>query len=135
MREVPRPFKMRACVALTSGRVDRLYANGVLLRQVDAKRAPMTVQELPGFAKEAERLLSERSHEQLIEFLGLNPQAGAIIRETGGIRKLRWFGSGRGKRGGVRVIYYFHSEKLPLLALDIYGKNERENLTASRKSS
>jgi mRNA-degrading endonuclease RelE of RelBE toxin-antitoxin system len=93
----------------------------------------MTVQELPGFAKEADRLLGERSHEQLIEFLGLNPEAGVILRETGGIRKLRWSGSGRGKRGGVRVIYYFHGEKLPLLALDIYGKNERENLTASQK--
>lgn len=65
----------------------------------------MTVQELPAFAKEADRLLSERSREQLIEFLGLNPEAGVILRETGGIRKLRWSGSGRGKRGGVRVIY------------------------------
>jgi mRNA-degrading endonuclease RelE of RelBE toxin-antitoxin system len=93
----------------------------------------MTVQELPEFAKAAERLLGEQAHERLIEFLGLNPQAGVIIRETGGMRKLRWFGSGRGKRGGVRVIYYFHSERLPLLALDVYAKNEDENLTASQK--
>jgi len=93
----------------------------------------MTVQELPEFAKEADRILGERSHELLIEFLGLNPQAGVIVRATGGIRKLRWLVPGRGKRGGVRVIYYFHSEKLPLLALDIYSKNEKADLTPREK--
>jgi hypothetical protein len=75
----------------------------------------MTVQELPGFAKEAERLLSERSHEQLIEFLGLNPQAGAIIRETGGIRKLRWFGSGKGKRAECGLFITFTARSCPCL--------------------
>jgi hypothetical protein len=93
----------------------------------------MTVAELPAFAKEADRLLGELRHRQLIDFLGLNPEVGVIVPDTGGMRKLRWVAPGRGKRGGARVIYYFHSEHLPLLALDIYAKNEKDDLTPSEK--
>jgi len=102
---------------------------------IKASQVPMTVQELPDFAEEADRILGERSHAELIAFLGLNPEVGVIIGQTGGIRKLRWAIPGRGKRGGARVIYYFHSEGLPLLALDIYAKNEKEDLTAKEKSA
>ncbi len=51
----------------------------------------------------------------------------------GGIRKLRWAAFGRGKRGGVRVIYYFHSDAMPLYALDIFGKNEKDDLSEPEK--
>ena len=93
----------------------------------------MTVQEVAEFSKEADRLLGEIAHAQLIAFLGLNPTAGAIVPATGGVRKLRWAVPGRGKRGGARVIYYFFNESAPLLALDIYSKSERENLTPEQK--
>lgn len=56
------------------------------------------------------------------------------MRGTGGIRKLRWSRSGRGKSGGVRVIYYFHSERIPLYLLTLFGKNEQENLTAAERN-
>ena len=49
--------------------------------------------------------------------------------ETGGARKLRWRAQGRGKRGGVRVIYYYHNESLPLFLLNVFAKNEKANLT------
>jgi hypothetical protein len=94
----------------------------------------MTVAELPAFAREADRILGERSHQQLIDFLGLNPAVGVIVPDTGGVRKVRWAVPGRRKRSGARVIYYFHNENLPLLALDIYAKNRRENLTATQKT-
>jgi hypothetical protein len=93
----------------------------------------MTVQEIPEFAKEADRLLGEVVHAQLVTFLGLNPTAGVIVPATGGVRKLRWAAPGRGKRGVARVIYYFLNDSAPLLALDIYAKSAKEDLTEDQK--
>lgn len=60
--------------------------------------------------------------------------AGNIIPETGGVRKLRWAAQGKGKRGGVRVIYYFHSESFPLFLLTVYAKNQKGNLTKAERN-
>ena len=57
-----------------------------------------------------------------------------LTSETGGVRKLRWAREGEGKSGGHRVIYYFHSERIPLFVLLIYGKNEKANLTQAEKN-
>jgi mRNA-degrading endonuclease RelE of RelBE toxin-antitoxin system len=54
------------------------------------------------------RLLSPVEQEALVLALAMNPRAGDLIRGTGGVRKLRWARGGRGKSGGVRIIYYFH---------------------------
>lgn len=53
---------------------------------------------------------------------------------TGGVRKLRWSRGGRGKSGGVRVIYYFHSDALPLYLLTLFAKNERANLSKAERN-
>jgi len=53
---------------------------------------------------------------------------------TGGARKLRWKALGRGKRGGVRVIFYFHNESLPLFLLNVFAKNEKANLTKAEQN-
>ncbi len=53
---------------------------------------------------------------------------------TGGIRKLRWGRGGRGKSGGVRVIYYFHSEAIPLYLITLFGKNEQSNLSKAERN-
>ena len=58
-----------------------------------------------------------------------------LLAGTGGVRKLRWAREGRGKSGGVRVIYYFHSERLPLYLLTIFGKNEKANLTKAEANA
>jgi hypothetical protein len=63
----------------------------------------------------------------------MHPSAGVLIKGTGGIRKLRWARSGRGKSGGVRVIYYFHSQEMPLYLLTLFGKNEKANITKEEK--
>jgi hypothetical protein len=68
-------------------------------------------------------------------FVGANPDVGDIIPETGGVRKLRWSVRGRGKRGGVRVIYYFHSEAFPLFLLTVYTKNQKANLTKAGETN
>ena len=74
-------------------------------------------------------LLDEEERPNLVAFVGANPEVGDIIPETGGVRKLRWSARGKGKRGGVRVIYYFHNEAFPLLLLTVYAKNQKANLT------
>lgn len=64
----------------------------------------------------------------MIDHLAAQPRAGDLIQGTGGIRKLRWARGGRGKSGGVRVIYYFHSDRIPLYLLTVFGKGEKADL-------
>jgi hypothetical protein len=64
--------------------------------------------------------------------LAEHPGDGKIIKGSGGIRKLRWAGSGRGKRGGLRVIYYWWTAKDRISMLIVYAKNERDDLTAEQ---
>ena len=56
------------------------------------------------------------------------------MQGTGGIRKLRWARGSRGKSGGVRVIYYYHDERIPLYLLTVFGKNERANLSKAERN-
>lgn len=94
-----------------------------------------TVVETPTFIRRAEKLLSDDERKQLIEFLAFNPTAGDVIPESGGVRKVRFAARCKGKRGGVRVIYYLLDENVPLYALLIYGKDEQDNLTADQKKA
>lgn len=65
-----------------------------------------TYAETPTFVAEADKLWSEDERLGFFTWLAVNPEAGAVIRESGGCRKVRWFRAGTGKRGGVRVIYF-----------------------------
>jgi hypothetical protein len=93
-----------------------------------------TVAETPEFSRRAARLLSPVEHEALVLALAMNPLAGDLIRGMGGVRKLRWARAGRGKSGGVRIIYYFHSDDAPLYLLTIYGKGEKVDLTDEERN-
>jgi hypothetical protein len=64
--------------------------------------APITVVETAEFLKHAARLMSDSEREELVTFVGANPEAGEIIPETGGVRKIRWAREGMGKRGGTQ---------------------------------
>ena len=96
---------------------------------------PMTVVETARFLKDAKPLMSDSEREELVAFVGANPEAGTIIPETGGVRKIRRALAGRGKRGGARVIYYYHNERLPLFLLAVYGKNEKANLSQAERNA
>jgi hypothetical protein len=94
-----------------------------------------TVVETPTFIRRAEKLLSSDEHAALIVWLARYPRAGDEIVGTGGVRKLRFGAKGKGKSGGVRVIYYFYDQDMPIYALLLYGKNERADLTPDERKS
>jgi len=85
--------------------------------------------ETPIFTGRLESLLAEEEYRELQNALIKQPEAGAIIRGSGGLRKLRWAAKGRGKSGGVRVIYYWFVSSEKFLMLFIYPKNEQDDLT------
>ena len=87
------------------------------------------------FTKWIDSLLDDDSYAALQVFLGEHPEAGNVIRGTGGLHKIRWAPTGRGKSGGVRVIYYWQVEGDRIYMLTIYGKNVKDNLTAAERSA
>jgi hypothetical protein len=79
--------------------------------------------------------LSENERIQLIDFLATNPLRGNILAGTGGLRKVRFARGGRGKSAGVRVVYYYYNAEQPIYLLEIFGKNEKANLTAAERNA
>lgn len=96
---------------------------------------PVTVIEFPSFRRDADALLEPDDLDDLRTLLAWNPEQGVRIPGTGGVRKLRFRLSHRntGKRGGARVVYYFHSLDLPLALLAIYAKGEKLDLNPDEK--
>ncbi len=95
--------------------------------------ALLAIVEVPEFQRNCERLLAEAERDALYLHLANNPKAGVVVQNAGGVRKLRWAARGKGKRGGVRVIYYFHNYDMPLVMFDVYLKAEKSDLTADEK--
>ena len=93
-----------------------------------------TIVELPEFLRKAQDLLKNEEKLSLINYLAIHPQSGDLMQGTGGIRKLRWAAQGRGKSGGVRVIYYYHNGSIPLFLLTVFGKGEKANLSPSERN-
>lgn len=94
----------------------------------------ITVAEMPEYIRRAARLLSQWERSDVIDYVAATPKAGDLIQGTGGVRKLRWTRGGRGKSGGVRVIYYFHSEAIPLYLLTVFGKGEKADLNQAERN-
>jgi hypothetical protein len=78
-------------------------------------------------------LLSDEQYRELQLRLAARPASGDVIPGTGGLRKVRWVGRGRGKRGGCRVIYFWHVASNRLLMLFAFAKTDRADLTAAQK--
>src|ERR1035438_5210396 len=95
-----------------------------------AYSAPVVFIETPVFSRQIADCLDDEEYGRLQSFMAEHPESGKVIQGSGGIRKLRWAGSGRGKRGGLRVIYYWWVAKDRVSMLMVYPKNERDDLTA-----
>jgi hypothetical protein len=102
-----------------------LYAKGVYREIVEFVR-------LPSFEKSVVRLLSEAEIFELELALLVDPRAGDVIPGAKGLRKLRRPASGRGKRGGARVIYYFVTAEQKILLIYAYAKNTQEDLSPTQ---
>lgn len=94
----------------------------------------ITIAEMPEYIRKAEKLLSAEERQDIVNYLAAHPKTGDLIEGTGGIRKLRWGRGGQGKSGGVRVIYYYHSEVMPLYLLTLFAKNEQANLSKADRN-
>ncbi len=81
------------------------------------------------------KLLSEEARRDMEAAIVAAPDAAPVIRGAGGIRKLRWAGSGRGKRGGIRAIYFHHAGPEAVYMLTAYAKAYRDDLTAADRKA
>ncbi|MBF0295468.1 MAG: transcriptional regulator [Magnetococcales bacterium] len=90
----------------------------------------VTFIEAPGFTKLVHDYLDDAEYAALQWSLALHPCTGDVIPGSGGIRKMRWGVHERGKRGGVRVIYYWVTQRGEIWLLTIYAKNETDNIPA-----
>ncbi len=91
--------------------------------------------ETPLFTKRLSELLDDDSYAAFQRLLADRPEMGDIIEGTGGIRKVRVASSGRGKRGGSRVIYYHFTAAAQIALLMIYPKNEKDDLTDDERKA
>ena len=107
---------------------------GTIVEPMDVP--PITVVELPSFLRSADAAgMTEIERGALVDFIARHPFAGDLVRDTGGLRKLRWQREGGGKSGGYRAIYYFHDVRAPIFAFLAYGKNQQADLTPAQKRS
>ncbi|NEV62021.1 type II toxin-antitoxin system RelE/ParE family toxin [Thiorhodococcus minor] len=80
------------------------------------------------FSRLVARYLTDDQYAALQAALMLHPDAGDLVPGSGGVRKLRWSGSGRGKRGGLRIIYYWRNRSGQVWLLTLYAKNDQSNI-------
>ena len=95
----------------------------------------VTVVEIKAFSAAAKGRMKQEEVEALIDVLADDPESGDVIRETGGLRKLRFAVSGKGKSGSVRVVYYFYNDTMPVFLLTVFAKNERDNLSKAERNT
>jgi hypothetical protein len=90
---------------------------------------------MPELLAATHKLMSDDERTSLARYLAHNPSAGDLTRGTGGVRQLRWGIEGRGKRGGARVIYFYHSADMPLFLFTAYAKNVRADLSQADRNN
>ena len=81
------------------------------------------------FTRCVQNALTDDSYRNLQRLLLHRPDIGVVIPNSGGLRKMRWSIPGQGKRGGVRIIYYWAVKRNQILMLLLYSKNEKDDLT------
>ena len=83
------------------------------------------------FSRALPDYLSDEDYRKLQSYLIERPDAGAIIQHSGGVRKVRWAAGGKGKSGGLRIIYYWMKSDDQIFLLTLYGKGDKADLSAA----
>jgi hypothetical protein len=91
--------------------------------------AIVTVVEAAAFVARAKGRMTDEERHRAIDMIAADPECGVLIQGGGGLRKVRFGIGGRGKRSGVRLIYYFHDRSVPVFLLTVFAKNERDDLS------
>lgn len=89
----------------------------------------LTVVETPLFQKQWPLYWSEEERAEFAVYLAAEPEAGVVVQDSGGVRKVRWKRQGTGKSGGVRVIYFVRNSEEEVVLLTLYSKAKTDNLT------
>lgn len=89
----------------------------------------LTVVETPLFQRQWPFYWSEDERAEFAVFMATKPEAGVLVPDSGGVRKVRWKRQGTGKSGGVRVIYFVKNEEEEIVLLTLYAKAKTDNLT------
>ena len=97
--------------------------------------ALVTVVETKAFTASAKGRMKPQEVDALIDVLAAEPECGDLIRGTGGLRKVRFGAGGRGKRGSVRVVYYFYNDSMPVFLLTVFAKNEKDDLSKAEHNT
>lgn len=108
--------------------LDQWYAN-------DVYYICMEIYETSVFTKQITGLINDEDYRDLQRVLVVNPLAGALIKNSGGLRKLRWRIAGKGKSGGIRVIYYYVTADSKIFMLVTYEKSKKDDLTQKQLAS
>ncbi len=95
----------------------------------------VTVVETRAFSGRAKGRMSAAEVDRAIEVIARDPLCGHLIQGTGGIRKVRFAVEGKGKSGGVRIVYYYYNESMPVFLLTVFAKNEKADLTRAERNA
>jgi hypothetical protein len=95
-----------------------------------------TVVETPGYLSDAKALgLTETERAAIVTWIAAHPEAGDMIEGTGGARKVRFAGKGKGKSSGYRVITFYSGSNIPVFLLNVFAKNEKTDMTAKERNT
>lgn len=97
--------------------------------------AYITAVETRPFIEDAVRCFTENERAEFIAYIARSPTSGVVLPGTGGVRKVRWRASGHGKRGGARVIYFYHNEHVPIFLLMAYAKSRQGDLAPAQRAA
>ena len=79
--------------------------------------------------------MSEHERTAAVDLVAVDPEAGDVLQGTGGVRKARLAGKGKGKSGGYRIVWYFGGEDIPVFLLTVFGKGEKANLSQGERNA
>ena len=93
----------------------------------------ITVVETSEFHSRSKKLMVSYEREELINYLSDYPNAGDLIQGTGGVRKIRWSRGGMVKSGGLRIVYFYYDDSIPLFLLSVFSKSQKVDLKEAEK--